>query len=188
VKEAYVPITSASPGRLALAAALALGISAGSASAQTTIAYASGGPALVQSIGGRDVAWQVGGGVEVQGAGAGFGGGLDYVYFPAYDRTNSRGSQSAPALNAIAPFAQASYHFGAANALRGFADRPRLQPFVSGGLTFLIASGRVGSETLPMLHVAGGVDWWATRNTALRVEVREQFAGMLSVRCGIVVR
>jgi hypothetical protein len=74
-----VPIASGSPGHLALAAALTLGFSAGSAYAQTAIAYASAGPALVSDVGAHDIAWQVGGGVEALSGPLGFGGGAASV-------------------------------------------------------------------------------------------------------------
>lgn len=171
--------------RLALGLVLAAVVSATSASAQPAIAYASAGPALVSGIGNHDIAIQAGGGAEVLSGSIGFGGGLDYVYFPLAERMfNGRVTASSPAAHALMPHAQVTYHFGEPNVLQGYDDVRRVRPFVSGGFSFLTGGG----EMWPLLHVTGGVDWWTTRRAGLRVEVREQWGGMLTVRGGIVLR
>ena len=59
----------------------------------------------------------------------------------------------------------------------------RTRPYVSGGVSFL-----VDGMLVPMLHFAGGVDWWATRRVGLRTEVRTQFPFMWTFRSGLVFR
>ncbi len=165
-----------------IAAAL---VSTSPASAQPAIAYASAGPALVSNIGNHDVAVQAGGGAEVLSGPVGFGGGVDYVYFPLAERTfNGRVTASSPPAHALMPHAQVTYHFGEPNGLQGYDGAGRVRPFVSGGFSFLTGSG----EIWPLLQVSGGVDWWTSRRAGLRVDVREQWGGMLAVRAGIVVR
>jgi hypothetical protein len=44
------------------------------------------------------------------------------------------------------------------------------------------------STMIPTLQIAGGVDWWGSRHTGLRIEVRQQYGAMFAIRCGVVFR
>ena len=161
---------------LALAVAIASGVAPAPIRAQV-IASVTGGPALVRSVGNRESAWQLGGGVEAVGAVYGFGGEVHYVYFPEVTRTfEGRVVSSSPAVSTAALTAKGSYYFG------GDAPGRRLRPFVTGGLSYLF------DDELPliMVHVGGGVDWWTTRRAGIRLEIREQFASILSFRAGVI--
>jgi hypothetical protein len=172
-------INGARLGSVALLALVGAGMSPARAQAQGTIGYVLGGPVLVRNIGAHNSAWQIGGGGELLNGPLGLGGGIDYVYFPEASRIfdGGRGGSSSPANSAASSSANASYYFG------GTVIARRIRPFMSAGITYL-----VDPEPYPMLHVSGGFDWWATRRTGFRVEVREQLAGMLVIRCGVVFR
>jgi hypothetical protein len=143
------------------------------------IASVSGGPSLVRSIGNHGSAWQVGAGAEVVGDLYGFGGEVQYIYFPEATTTfaGGLGEASSPAASTVTFAVKGSYYFPRMTARR-------VRPFVTAGLTYLYDD----EEPLPMLHVGGGVDWWATRRTGMRFEVREHLGGILSFRCGFVFR
>ena len=144
------------------------------------IASVSGGPSAVRSIGVHGSAWQVGGGVEAVGELYGFGGEVHYVYFPEANTTfaGGLGSASSPAMSTTTFAVKGSYYFAPKR------TGHRLRPYVTAGLTYLYDD----EEPMPLLHVGGGVDWWATRRTGMRFEVREHLGSMLSFRCGVVVR
>jgi hypothetical protein len=159
--------------------ALIVAASPAAVRAQSSIAHVTGGPVLLSSVGNRDYAWQLGGGVEMLSGPLGLGGGVDYVYFPEVRKTfaGGRGGSSSPAASAATAFVQGSYYFGDNVPERG------KRPFVNGGVTFLFES-----IALPMLHVAGGIDWWTTERAGFRFEVREQYPWLLSFRAGVVFR
>ena len=169
--------------RLWLFSTLVAAATAGVASAQTPVAYATAGPAIVTGLGHRELAWLGGGGAEAKIGPLAFGGDVDYAYFAAIQRTRGAHSFESPALSAVAASAHAAYYIGEPGVLVGRFNGPRTQPFVTAGLSFLVSG-----EVIPMLHVGGGVDWWATRRTGVRLEVREQLGALLAVRCGIVFR
>ena len=147
------------------------------APAQSAIGQVSGGPVLVHSVGIRDYAWQVGGSAEALRGPFALGGGIDYVYFPEVTKIFPDGGASSPAAGTIMLSTNGSFFFGDTAVAR------RTRPYVSGGVSFL-----VDGMLVPMLHFAGGVDWWATRRVGLRTEVRTQFPFMWTFRSGLVFR
>jgi hypothetical protein len=156
-----------------------VGIHSSTANAQSAIMTASGGPALVKTLSHHDSAWQVGWGAERLTGSVGWGGDIDYVYFPphTYALSEGHGTSSDPSLNMAAATLKATYHFGQD------ATRLRVRPFVAGGLSLLFSEGETG-----MILLAGGFDWWTSRRAGIRVEVRGQFPIMLGVRAGLVLR
>lgn len=127
----------------------------------------------------RDSAWQIGWGAERLNGSLGFGGDIDYVYFPphTYALSGGHGTATEPSLNMAAATMKATYHFGQDG------TRSRARPFVAGGVSFLFSEGEYG-----MLLLSGGFDWWTSRRAGIRVEVRGQFPIMLGVRTGLVLR
>ena len=156
-----------------------VGIYPSTANAQSSIMTASGGPALVKTLSHRDSAWQIGWGAERLNGSLGFGGDIDYVYFPphTYALSGGHGTATEPSLNMAAATMKATYHFGQDG------TRSRARPFVAGGVSFLFSEGEYG-----MLLLSGGFDWWTSRRAGIRVEVRGQFPIMLGVRAGLVLR
>ena len=150
------------------------------AEAQSAIGYVLGGPVVVRSLGNRESAWQLGGGGEKLFGSYGAGGGVDYVYFPEVATTfdMGRARASSPSLSTAAISVNGSFYPGRNLAGRG------VRPFVIGGVSYLYDA----EVPLPMLHIAGGVDWWVSETAGLRFEVREQFPSMLAFRCGFVFR
>jgi hypothetical protein len=149
------------------------------AQAQGALGYVFGGPVLVRNVGVHNSAWQIGGGGELLNGPLGLGGGIDYVYFPEANRTfdGGRGQSSSPANSTAIIAGGATYYFG------GTVIARRVRPFMTAGVTYLL-----DPDPYPMLHASGGFDWWATRRAGIRFEVREQFASMLVIRCGLVFR
>ena len=168
-------------GRQSLAVLIVIAIHAPTASAQSAIAAATGGPAVVKTLSHRDSAWQVGFGGERLNGPVGFGADIDYVYFPpdTYALGGGHGTGSEPSLNMAAATLKATYHFGQDGTRSG------ARPFMAGGLSLLFQGpeGEFG-----MILLSGGVDWWTSRRAGIRVEVRGQFPIMLGVRAGIVFR
>jgi hypothetical protein len=164
-------------GMAAVAMAMVFGANPTPALAQG-LGYISGGPVLVRGIGNHNFAWQTGAGGELGAGAVGLGGGFDYIYFTEVNKTfdNGRGSASSPAAGIPAFSLRASGYVG-----RAKHDR-RLQPFVSGTITFPFAK-----ETPPLLTAGGGLEWWATRKTGLRLEAGMQYLSV-AFRCGLVFR
>jgi hypothetical protein len=156
-----------------------VGIHTCTASAQSAIMAATGGPALVKTLSNRDSAWQIGWGAERLNGAVGFGGDIDYVYFPphTYAVGEGHGTYSEPSLNMAAATLKGTYHFGQNGTWSG------VRPFVAGGVSFLFSEGEYG-----MILLSGGFDWWSSRRAGIRVEVRGQFPIMLGVRAGLVLR
>jgi hypothetical protein len=146
------------------------------ASAQAGTGYVTAGPAFVTGIGNRDYAWQVVGGGEVGAGHVRFGGTVEYVFLPEFYKADAYGSSSAPAAHLLGFAGHGSFYFN-----REYDAR--VQPYINGGMTFY-ADGTM----IPTLQIAGGVDWWASRHTGLRIEARQQYGAMFSVRCGVVFR
>jgi len=157
-------------------AVLVLVLSSATVHAQSPIVTVSAGPASVTNLSAGDLAWQFGGGAERPDWAFGFGGEIDFVYFPARTRTleAGRGASRSPASSLPAFTLKGSHHFR--------VDR-RVRPFVSGGVTVLGGHADFGT-----LLFAGGVDVWTGRRVGLRFEVREQFPIMTAFRCGVVFR
>jgi hypothetical protein len=172
--------THRASAHIGLAVLILIGAHPALAGAQSVIGQVSGGPALLHGIGIRDYAWQVGGGGELQTGRLGIGGGVEFVYFPEVTKTfaGGRGSASSPALSTAAVSVSVSGYF--AEDLVG-----PTQPFLTGGLTYLIDRG----APIPLLHVAAGVDRWISRRTAVRFEVRGQGPrNIVGFRVGFVFR
>jgi hypothetical protein len=150
------------------------------AEAQSALGYLSGGPALVRSLGNRESAWQLGAGGEKLFGSFGAGGGVDYVYFPEVTKVFNMGrvQASSPPLSTAAISVNGSFYPG-----RSVPNRSA-RPFIIAGVSYLLDD----EAPLPMLHIAAGFDWWASRRAGLRFEVREQFPSMLAFRCGVVFR
>jgi len=165
--------------RQSLGYTLLLTLIASTAQAQGGLGYATAGVSAVRNIGIRDQAWHAGAGGELLKGRVGFGGQVDYVHFPEVTKTsNGRITASTPAATAVAVSATASYHFGAT------ATDRRTRPFATAGITVL-----AGDEVSPiLLHLAAGVDWWASRRAGLRFEVTGRAPSMLGVRFGLVFR
>jgi hypothetical protein len=160
---------------------IGIAIHASTANAQSAIAAATGGPALVKTLSHRDSAWLVGFCAERLNGSVGFGADLDYVYFPSHTYALGGGHKTGleRPLNMAAATLKGTYHFGQ-NGTRSGA-----RPFMAGGLSLLFQGpeGEFG-----MILLSGGFDWWTSRRAGLRVEVRGQFPIMLGIRAGIVFR
>jgi len=146
-------------------------------------AYFTAGPAFVNGVGNHNSAWQMGGGGEVRGTDVGVGGALDYMYFPLARRTSPPGHSESPAAGIFTLSLTASYHF-----FERQMNERKVQPFTMGGVTLMLSP-----EGLPLLALGGGVDWWTTRRTGVRFELRSYFGGpgppaMLGFRAGVVMR
>lgn len=164
-------------GAAAVALAMVFGANPTTALAQG-LGYVGGGPVLVRGMGSHDFAWQAGAGAELGTGPVGLGGGFEYIYLTEVKKTfdNGRGSASSPAAGVPAVSLRVAGYVG-----RAKHDR-RVQPFVSGTITFPFAK-----ETPPLLTAGGGVDWWATRKTGLRLEGGMQYLSM-TFRVGLVFR
>jgi len=154
------------------------------AGAQQVVGTVSGGASFVHSIGYRNHAFHFGGGVEVGSGPVRLGGEAGLVNLPAVSRTfydpvpgAIRGGGTMPEATVAAFSFRSSYY-----PVR-FAQN-RLQPFVTGGLTFYPD----GEGSFATLDVGGGVDWWSTRHVGLRVEARDQYGSFFAVRAGVVLR
>lgn len=167
--------------RQSLCVLIAVAIPASTANAQSANVTATGGPALVKTLSHRDSAWLVGFGAERLTGSVGIGADLDYVYFPSdtYALGGGHGTGSEPPLNMAAATLKGTYHFGQNG------PRSGARPFMAGGLSLLFQGpeGEFG-----MILLSGGFDWWTTRRTGIRVEIRGQFPIMLGIRAGIVFR
>jgi hypothetical protein len=166
-------------GRVMLLTMVLVGGNAARSHAQPPIGYVTAAPAVPIHIGNRTFAWRFGGGGEMRTGPFGVGGSLDYVYFPPYDHTSGRDSWSAPSYSTVIVSATGSFY-----PRKRFAERA--QPFVNGGLAFLLADDDV-FYVLPTPQFGGGVDWWLGRRTGLRFEGRMEFT-MMVFRFGVVFR
>jgi len=164
-------------GGLVLSATSVVLSAAAPAHAQSFLATASGGVAVVKTLSNRDSARLIGGGAETLSGRLGLGAEVDYVYFPRTTRAldSERGTTSSPAVKMAAVTLKGSHYFGEYPA-------GRTRPFVSGGFSFL------GGGAFGMLLAAGGVDVWTSRRSGIRLEARGQFPIMLAFRCGLVFR
>jgi hypothetical protein len=106
------------------------------------------------------------GGVTVRGSTTGtlhFGGGGEKIFGPGIGVGGELGvlgpwSNYRSALGVFS--VNGSYHF--------FRDRPKLDPFVTGGYTLFFRSG-----TANLGNFGGGVNYWLGERLALRAEVRD---------------
>jgi len=148
------------------------------AHAQVAVGQVSAGPVALWNVGLRDIAWQAGGGGELLLNGPySVGGDVDFMYFPEAETTfGNSGHASAPATHAIAVSGRGAYYFD------NHGSR-RVRPFATGGLLYL-----ADAEPMALLQVSGGADWWTSRRTGLRIEVRAALGGMLAFRAGLVFR
>ena len=166
--------------RLALLAAMAIAPSAAANAQPVTGAVFTGG-SFVRGIGNHDRALHFGGTVEVGSGPVRLGGEAGLVHLPEVDKTyfdssgRVLGGSSSPAASAGMLGFRASYY--------PVRFEGRLRPFVTGGLSVY-----PNEMLLTTLDVGGGVDWWATRNAGIRIEAREQFSSMFTVRVGVVFR
>jgi hypothetical protein len=155
-------------------------VAAAAADAQAVVASASGGASFVTGIGNRDRAFHFGGGVEVGSGPLRLGGEAGVVHLPAKTTTfhtpHGDGGGTMPAVSVGA------FSFRASSYPVRFA-RSRLQPFVTGGMTYYS-----DAEPFATLDAGGGFDWWSTRHAGLRVEVREQYGSFFAARVGLVLR
>ncbi len=141
------------------------------------LGYVSGGPMLVRGMGGHDFGWQLGGGGELGSGAVGLGGGVDYIYLTEVNKTYpDGGSALSPAGGLPAVSLRVSGY------PRRVKENLRAQPFVMAGISFLLER-----EAAPLLVAGGGLDWWTTRKTGLRVEAEMQNLS-LAIRCGFVFR
>ena len=73
-----------------------------------------------------------------------------------------------------------SYHL-----LPGLSER-KLEPFVSAGYTFFLVNGVTSGA-----NAGAGVNWWLSKNLALRFELRDNFEGrgdLIGFRIGMTFR
>jgi len=120
-----------------------------------------------------NTALQVGGGAEVLSGPLGIGGAIDYVYVREVTLTDSQSRGDHVAVLS----GRATYNLG------GIVIARKKRPFVTGGMGFFL-----DEETLPMLDVGGGLDWWVKRRTGVRFEVQARLPVMVGVRFGLVFR
>lgn len=99
-------------------------------------------------------------------------------WFPQVEKHSTCCASFMPAVNTLLMSGNMSRHFSRQRATTAF---------VSGGLSIL-----TGQEPLGLLNVGGGVERRITPHTALRLELRDEFAAggsvLLAFRVGVVFR
>jgi hypothetical protein len=133
------------------------------AGAESSPCFATGGSNSCSSLerAGSTTALQFGGGGEfLVDKGLGFGGEL----------LSSTQSWEGATLETWIGSINASYHFGSSTKKR------KLEPFVTGGYTFLYVSN-TGFPHANGGNFGVGVNMWLTRHAALRLEIRDDIGG-----------